>query len=329
MIEQRFAQIDGIEMHYVEAGRGPLVVLCHGFPECWYSWRAQIDALASAGYHVIAPDQRGYGQTEAPAPVEAYDLCYLAGDMVALVRSLGTEPATIVGHDWGAAVAWTSALLRPDLFHSVALLSVPYLAGLWGGPPPTSGMKLMCGDDKMFYQLYFQEPDQAEAELETDIRSSLVRMFTAAAGDAAPDKRWRFLFNRGETFMDSLPATDTLPPWLSEEDADYFTTQFSVSGFRGPLNWYRNLDRNAEVLAFLAGRLVEQPSLFIAGELDGVIQMYRDAFDSLESTMPALSKKVLIPGAGHWVQQERPAEVNRLLIEFLNANSGQNARAAG
>lgn len=326
MIRHYIKKLNGLDLHYAEAGEGPLVILCHGFPECWYSWRAQIEALSEAGYHVVAPDQRGYGQTSAPAAVEAYNLSYLAGDMVALVRHLDCGPATIVGHDWGAPVAWTTALLRPDLFPSIALLSVPYLPNLYGGPRPTDGMKAMCGADKMFYQLYFQQPEVAERELDADPKSALRRMFVAASGNAAPGKRWRFLFDRNERFVDSMPEPDSLPGWLTEADLDYFAAQFGRSGFRGPLNWYRNMDRNGELLAFLAGRRVEQPSLFIAGEKDGVIQMYRGAYDNLESTMPRLSKKVLLAGAGHWVQQERSAEVNDLLIEFLRANVADSRR---
>lgn len=316
-IRHKIAEINGIRMHYAESGEGPTVILCHGFPECWYSWRAQIEALAEAGYRVIAPDQRGYGQTERPEAIDAYDLCHLVSDIVALARAVGGGPVTIAGHDWGSPVAFTSALLRPDLFDSIALLSVPYLPKLWGGPKPTAGMRRMCGGSKMFYQLYFQDPGVAERELEEDVRSALLKMFVGASGDAAPGKKWRFLWDRGERFIDSIPLPDSLPPWLSEADLDYFTAQFQASGFRGPVNWYRNMDRNSEILAFLAGRKVEQPSLFVAGERDGVIKMYEDAYVNLEAAMPGLTKKVLLNGAGHWVQQERAAEVNELLVEFL------------
>src|SRR4051794_22348467 len=145
-ITHNFADVNGLRMHYAEAGSGPLVIFCHGFPESWYSWRSQIEAVAAAGFRAVAPDQRGYGQTSAPEAIEGYDLCHLAGDVVGLVRSLGCGPAVIVGHDWGAPVAWTSALLRPDLFRGVVLLSVPYLAKSWGGAPPTKGMTQLCGD---------------------------------------------------------------------------------------------------------------------------------------------------------------------------------------
>ncbi len=310
----------GVRIHYAEAGQGPLVLFCHGFPECWYSWRAQIEAVAAAGYRVIAPDQRGYGQSSIPEPIDAYDLCHLTSDIVALVRHLDAGPATIVGHDWGSVVTFTAALLRPDLFPAVALISVPYLSRLWGGPRPTDGMRRMCGDDGMFYQLYFQEPGIAEAEFEANPRDFLSRIFFAASGDAVKAQRpARMLFKRGERFIDALPQPEKLPPWLSRDDLDYFTDQFAHSGFRGPVNWYRNIDRNAENLAFLAGRLIEQPSLFIAGEYDGVLRMYPADYEMLAQTMPRLTKKVIVPGAGHWVQQERATEVNAALLEFLAA----------
>lgn len=305
-------------MHYVEAGSGPLVMLCHGFPESWYSWRHQIRALSAAGFRVVAPDQRGYGDTDAPGPVDCYDLCHLTGDIVGLMYDLGEKQAIIVGHDWGAAVAWTCALLRPDLFHSLALLSVPYLKNLWGGRRPTDAMRAMVGDSLNFYQLFFQEPDLAEAELEQDIQCSLLGMYASASAEAAPDKRWRSVFGRSERFIDTIPAPDELPSWLTEDDLQYYTQQFSKVGFRGPVNWYRNLDRNAESMAFLKNALIQQPSVFIAGEQDGVIGMYRGDFDALETTMPNLSSKTLIPGAGHWVQQEKPAEVTRILLDFCN-----------
>jgi pimeloyl-ACP methyl ester carboxylesterase len=162
-VNHRLIDTNGISMHIAEQGEGSLVVLCHGFPECWYPWRHQLPALAEAGYHVVAPDQRGYGGTSRPEPVEAYHTLQLTGDMVGLVRALGEERAIIVGHDWGAPVAWHCALLRPDMFHAVALLSVPYLMRSWTDLRPTEAMQRMAGEQE-FYQLYFQEPGQAEAE---------------------------------------------------------------------------------------------------------------------------------------------------------------------
>ena len=303
-------------MHVAEDGEGPLVVLCHGWPELWYSWRHQLKALAEAGYRVVAPDQRGYGKTDRPEAVEDYNILQLSGDIVGLVDALGETEAVIVGHDWGSGVAWFCALLRPDIFRAVVLLSVPYIRRSWMDICPTEAMKQAVGE-KEFYQLYFQEPGKAEAEFEADVRKTILTVLYSASGDVPPDKRWRFLFDKSETFLDCCTVPETLPAWLTEADLEFCTEEFKRTGFRGGLNWYRNLDRNWELTPFLSGAKIRQPSLFVAGEFDPVVTIYQQAFDSLEETMPGLTKKVLVPGAGHWIQQERPNEVNDLLIEFL------------
>jgi epoxide hydrolase A/B len=311
-----FIETNGIRMHYVESGKGPLVVLCHGFPESWYSWRHQIAALAEAGFRVVAPDQRGYGQTDRPAAVEAYSVLYLAGDIVGLINALGERSAAIVGHDWGAPVAWYSAQLRPDLFRAVGLLSVPYIAR--GQVSPGTIAKAVFGD-KIFYQEYFQQEGVAERDLERDVRASLMATFYSLSGDAAPNERWRYAFGRDESFLDSVVVPKKLPPWLSEADLDFFTGEFKRTGFRGALNWYRNIDRAWEMTGFLDGAKLAQPTLFVAGDKDAVVEFYAAAYQTLEANAPNLMKKVLLAGAGHWIQQERPAEVNQLLIEFLRS----------
>jgi pimeloyl-ACP methyl ester carboxylesterase len=240
--------------------------------------------------------------------------------MVGLIHALGEEKAAIIGHDWGSAVASTCALLRPDIFRAVGLLSVPYLQDFWSGPPPTDAMRRMLAAGHMFYQLYFQEPGRAEADLERNVRDSLVRMYNGASGGIAAEQQWRFVFSPSETLLDTLPSSGGLPSWLTEEDLVVFAKAFEESGFTGGLNWYRNLDRDRELLAFLAHSKIEQPSVFLAGSEDAVITMYRAALDGLEETIPHLRTKVLLPGAGHWVQQETPAEVNRLLLDFLAEN---------
>jgi len=311
-----FVETNGIRMHYVEAGKGPLVVLCHGFPESWYSWRYQISALAEAGFRVVAPDQRGYGQTDRPQAVDAYSLFHLAGDIVGLVNALKERTAAIVGHDWGAPAAWSSAQLRPDLFRAVGLLSVPYIPR--GPVRPGAIVKAIFGD-KVFYQEYFQEEGKAERELERDVRATMLATFYSLSGDAAPNERWRYAFGRGQGFLDSVTVPRRLPPWLSEADLDFFAGEFKRTGFRGGLNWYRNIDRMWELTGFLDGARLAQPTLFVAGDKDAVIEFYADAYQALEANAPNLAGKVLLPGAGHWVQQERPAEVNRLLIDFLRS----------
>jgi pimeloyl-ACP methyl ester carboxylesterase len=315
-ITHRLIDTNGIKMHISEQGEGSLVILCHGFPEIGYSWRHQLPALAEAGFHAVAPDQRGYGKTDCPESIEAYHIFQLVGDIVGLVHALGEEKAVIVGHDWGAPVAFHCALLRPDIFHSLILLSVPYSPRPWGGTRPTEAMKRMAGDMN-FYILYFQEPGKVEREMEANVREAMIKMLYTASGDPPPEKRWNFLFGKDQKFMDTSELPDTLPSWLTEQDINVFTEAFEHTGFRGGVNWYRNIDRNWEMTPFLSGAKIYQPSLFIAGEWDGVIVMNRRAFDQLEKNMPNLKQKILIPGAGHWVQQERPQEVNRLILEFL------------
>jgi pimeloyl-ACP methyl ester carboxylesterase len=312
----RKIETNGIKMQIAEQGKGPPVIMCHGFPELGYSWRHQLQALAEAGFHAVAPDQRGYGKTDCPEPIEAYNIFQLVGDMVGLVQALGEEKAVIVGHDWGAPVAIHSALLRPDIFHSLILLSVPFSPRSWGGVKPIEAMKKMAGNNH-FYIVYFQEPGKVEKELEEDIRETMVKALYSLSGDPPPDKRWNFIFDKGLRFSDSVHMPDTLPNWLTKEDVDVFAEAFQRTGFRGGVNWYRNIDRNWELTPFLSGAKIHQPSLFIAGELDGVIAMSRGAFDNLEKNMPNLKQKILIPGAGHWIQQERPREVNDLIIKFL------------
>jgi pimeloyl-ACP methyl ester carboxylesterase len=317
-ISHRFVETNSIQMHIAEKGKGPLVILCHGFPELWYSWRHQLVALGEAGFHAVAPDQRGYGQTDRPDPIEAYNIFQLAGDMVGLVKALGEEKAFIIGHDWGAVVAWHCALLRADIFPAIIALSVPFIPRSGGKTPPTEIMKKMSGE-QVFYQVYFQEPGRAEADMEADIRRTMRMTLYSLSGAPPPEKRWRFMLSKSERATDASSMPDVLPPWLTEQEVDYFTGEFQRTGFRGGLNWYRNIDRNWEMTPFLDGAKVGQPALFVAGEVDPVITLYRKAYDTLEKNVINLKRKVLMPGVGHWVNQERSVEVNDLIIKFLKA----------
>ena len=312
-MELRTIATNGIRMRIAEQGSGPLVLLLHGFPESWYSWRHQIPALAAAGFHAVAPDQRGYGGTDAPAAIESYDIHHLVGDAVGVLDALGQERAIVVGHDWGAPVAWHCALLHPKRFPAVAALSVPYVGRT--PLPPLEMFRMMAGD-RFFYILYFQEPGVAERELEADVRSTLRRFLYAASGDVTePLDFWRKPKNA--KFLDGLPDPKTLPSWLGEADLDYYTNEFRRAGFRGGLNWYRNFDRNWEQTPELAGAKVEQPALFVAGERDGVLAMVPP--EAMRELVPNLRQLLLLPGCGHWTQQERSAEVNAALIEFLES----------
>ncbi len=308
---------NGITMRIAEQGTGPLVLLLHGFPEGWYSWRHQLAALSAAGFRVVAPDQRGYGGTDKPEAIDAYDILTLTADVVGLVEALGENEAVVVGHDWGAPVAWHCGLLRPDVFRAVGLLSVPYLPRVWGEPRPTDLMRAMVPPGQVFYQLYFQEPGKAEADMEADTRRAMAMFLYAASGDATPEKRWRYVFGDSERLLDTGGLPDVLPAWLTEVDLDHWVAEFARGGFRGPLNWYRNLDRAWATTRFLCGAKLRQPVLFAAGDKDVVVEMYRPAVNALPHTCADLRVNELLPGAGHWVQQERPERVNELLLGFL------------
>jgi pimeloyl-ACP methyl ester carboxylesterase len=316
MINHQFVTTNGIKMHYAEAGSGPKVLLCHGFPELWFSWRHQIPALAEAGFHAIAPDMRGYGQTEAPGAVEAYDIFQLTGDLVGLVNSLGGEPVVIVGHDWGAWVTQVAALLRPDIFRAVALLSVPYLPR---GPIKPSQWEQQRFQGKIFYQQIFRS-EGSEKLFEADVRASITNALYSASGDPPPDQRWKFAMDPKD-MMNMMPPAPKQPSWIKKEEIDYMVTEFERSGFRGGLNYYRNVDRNWEMTPFLEGAKILQPTLFIAGDRDAVIDFAGEALAAMPYFVPNLTKSVILPGVGHWTQQESPEEVNRLLIEFLRESA--------
>ena len=315
-IAHRFVETNGIRMHIAEAGEGPLVVMCHGFPESWYSWRHQLTALAEAGFHAVAPDQRGYGQTDKPEAIEAYTQLHLVGDIVGLLDALDEEQAVVAGHDWGAPVAWNASVLRPDRFRGVIGLSVPHNA--WARKiPPTEGMKQRFGD-RFFYQLYFQEPGKAEAELEADVRRTMRMLLYAASGDTPPGDGLGSL-PKTATFLEGLADPgDELPDWLSEADLDFFTGEFEQAGFRGGLNWYRNIDRNWELMAAFNGKKVTPPALFVTGDRDLVVAIAGPGFlDRLRESAPNLRDALMLPGVGHWTQQEAPEAVNEAMIGFL------------
>jgi pimeloyl-ACP methyl ester carboxylesterase len=312
----RFVETNGIRMHVAEAGSGPLVVMCHGFPESWYSWRHQLTALADAGFHAVAPDMRGYGQTDRPAQIDQYSMLHLVGDVVGLLDALGEPTALVVGHDWGAGVAWNAALMRPDRFRGVACLSVPYRPR--GGVRPTTGMPQTA--DAVFYQLYFQEPGIAEAELERDPRKAIRNMLFGASGDA-PKSGSLGMVPRGGGFLDALAAPSALPAWLSEADIELYSAEFTRTGFRGALNWYRNIDRNWELLAPFRGAKITVPALYVAGSSDLVVGFpgMDRIIASLKDIVPNLRGTIMLPGCGHWTQQERPGEVSSALIDFARS----------
>lgn len=314
-VDHRTIKANGIDIHLAEAGRGTPVILCHGFPETWYSWRHQIAALAKAGYRAIAMDMRGFGETSAPEPVDVYTMLHLVGDVVGVLDALELPKAAIVGHDWGAPVAWNTALMRPDRVSGVAGLSVPYTPR-----SSTSFLQAMRarGNDG-FYMLYFQQRDIPEAELSRDIGLTLRRMFYALSGDPPESKRWKPIVPDGSTFLESLADTETLPAWLSQHDLDAYAESYRRSGFRGGLNWYRNVDRNTELLAPFDGARIAVPALFIGGKRDAVVAWSEPSIRRLPSVLDDWRGTVLVEHAGHWVQQEAPAEVNDALLQFLKS----------
>ncbi|MET9902439.1 alpha/beta hydrolase [Streptomyces sp. NPDC006446] len=302
-------------IHLVEQGVGPLVLLVHGFPESWYSWRHQLPVLAAAGYRAVAMDVRGYGRSSKPEDTAAYRMLDLIEDNVAVVRALGEETAVIVGHDWGSTIAANSALVRPDVFRAVGLLSVPYAPP--GGPRPSEVFARMGGDEE-FYISYFQEPGRAEAEIEPDVRGWLAGFYAALSArtmpaPGAPDPHF---VSSGGTLRDRFPA-GRLPTWLSEDDLDFYAGEFERTGPAGALNRYRNMDRDWEDLAGFNGKPITQPSLFLGGALDASTTWMAEAIQAYPTTLPGLVSSHILDGCGHWIQQERREEVNGILTGWL------------
>ncbi|MXP27223.1 alpha/beta fold hydrolase [Porphyrobacter algicida] len=298
------------------SGDGELVILVHGFPESWYSWRHQLGPLADAGYTACAIDVRGYGQSDKPHPVDAYAMEHIVGDLVELAKQLQPDaPAILVGHDWGAPIVWNSALTNPDRFRAVAGLSVPF-AGVPSRPFTETFREHFTAKGRFFYQEYFQEPGVAEAEAEPDPRRFVETMMYSISGDVPQGNYWDKPL--GATFLEGLPEPVSMP-WLTEADLDFYEAEFKVSGFRGPLNRYRNHERDFKWLRNFAGKLIQQPSLFIGGDRDPATTLFgavEDPVGMMRLFAPQVEGHIL-PGCGHWTQQERPEAVNRLLLDWV------------
>ena len=313
-ISHKTIKTNGISMHVAEAGSGLPILFSHGFPELWYSWRHQMEALAAAGFRAIAPDQRGYGGTDAPAEIEAYSMHHLIGDLTGLLDALELERAVVVGHDWGGIVAWQTALLAPHRVERVVGINTPFFPRF--PMRPTTAMRAMA-QGNFHYVLYFQTPGVAEAELDAQVRRTLRGFFQP------PDRaRLEDLLSAGPAAMG--PAVggllDRLPDaphgdFLTPADFEVYATTFEKTGFRGGLNWYRNFDRNWETTGYLSGAKVQQPALMITAELDPVLRPELAA--GMDAWVPNLRRTHLVADCGHWTQQEKPEEVNRVLLEFL------------
>src|SRR5262245_33567766 len=328
---QRMIKTNGISLNVAELGEGPLVLLCHGFPESWYSWRRQLDALAAAGFHAVAPDMRGYGKSDRPEAIDQYTILHLIGDLVGLLDALEAPTAVIVGHDWGAAIAWQAARLRSDRFRAVASLSVPLRPR--GPARPTSVMPQTA--DAQFYQLYFQEPGVAEAEMERDPRVTVLSSLYGISGEGAA--AFRAAVARGDkvgtpgmvprngSWLREPVLPPVLPGWLTDADINFYADEFKRTGFRGPLNYYRNLDRNWELMAAFTGLTVRVPALFVAGDHDMVMAAppgIEQHLANLRQFVPTLRDVRILPGCGHWTQQARPGEVSSAIIDFIRGLPG-------
>lgn len=313
----RYIESNGIRMRIAEMGEGPLVLLVHGWPESWYSWRHQLPALAAAGFRAVAPDMRGYGKSDKPEPVEAYDIHHVTGDLVGILDALGEKTAMLVGHDWGAIVTWQAMLLHPERFTALVAMSVPYSGR--GTQSLVQTLRQSIGDN-FFYILYFQEPGVAEKEFDADPRGILSRLYLS------PDSpRERPVVTDPKRaaggWIPRLGAPKGLPEWLTQADLDYYVNEFTAAGFRGGINYYRNFHRNWETTPQLSDAKVTAPVLFIAGEKDTVIRgASADALRaSMKNAVPGLRDVILFPGAGHWIQQERAAETNKAMVDFLSS----------
>lgn len=320
-ITERTLSANGIDLHLAEAGEGPVVLLCHGFPELAFSWRHQIAGLAAAGYRVIAPDMRGYGQTTQPADVDAYSVDRIAGDLHGILDDVGADQAVFVGHDWGAEIVWNLSVLYPERMAAVAGLSIPFRPR--PSIRPTEMWRNLFGDN-FFYILYFQEPGVADAELNADPASTIRKFIAVGAGDAldlgedgTPDMATvaqRMFASDGDGLLDRFPDLSGTPRWMTDADVEVFVENYARTGFTGGINYYRNFDRNWELLEPVAGAKVAMPAAFITGSNDVGSFMPMPG----EEWVPDLRINATVQGAGHWLHQERPDEVNRLLVEFLS-----------
>mgnify|MGYP002865716850 FL=1 len=315
-ISFRYIETNGIRMRLATMGdSGPLVIMAHGWPESWYSWRHQIKAVAEAGYRVVAPDMRGYGGTDAPPDVEDYDIVTIAADIVGIVDAYGEDQAILIGHDWGSIVAWNTVLLHPERFSALVAMSVPYSGR--AAESPLVSWRNAYGDN-FYYILYHQEPGVAEAEYDADPRGILSRLYLSPDSPRHPPQVTDRHRSAGG-WIPRLGAPVGLPDWLTEEDLDYFVKQFSAAGFRGGVNYYRNFHRNWEITPQLANARVTVPTLFIAGENDVVIAGASQGRleGAMRRVVDDLRGVILLPEAGHWIQQELPEETNAALLEFL------------
>lgn len=320
--QHRSIKVNGINLHYVEAGKGPLLVLVHGFPETWYSWRHQIPYLVKAGYRVVVPDMRGYGESSKPTDVEAYTVSLLVGDLVSLVQAAGEKEAAIIGHDWGGVTSWYAALMRPDMFRAVVVMGAPFT-------PPMQlpeGVKLLDAVAARSgglnnYRVAFGTSPDIDAQLNSNVAQNLRAMLYTFSGDVVKDgvrqQGWAGVYPKDQTFTAQLNQPASLPAWLTEADLSVYTQGLGEAGFTPGLSYYRNLNRLPALLAPYMGKPITQPALYMYGEYDTISGNTEDALKLIRASVPGLKDIVQVAGKGHWLQQEAPQEVNETLRKFL------------
>jgi pimeloyl-ACP methyl ester carboxylesterase len=315
-ITHRKIQTNGINMHIAETGKGFPVVFLHGFAELWYSWRHQLPAIAAAGFHAVAPDLRGFGQTDAPPEVESYSTKNRAADIIGLLDALNAEKCVLVGNDWGSGLAWALSQLYPERVAAMFHLNIAYAPR--GDEPPTASIAKFAKGHFNF-ALHFQKPGVAEREFEKDVKASMRRFLYAFSGETPPGVT-EYLFMQkpaDRDVLEGMPEPEKLPDWLSEADLDYYAKEYSRTGFRSPLNMYRNMDRDWQELPQVGMGEVKQPVLFMGGKKDPSV-VYAP-FDPMIRAVARLRKIIFLENCGHWIQQERVETVNQELIEFLKS----------
>jgi len=313
----RILKTDVLDFHILEAGEGPLVLMLHGFPDLAAGWTQQIGAVAAAGYHVVAPDLRGYGGTGGPDDANAYSMATLVGDIVAIVEALDGERAVVIGHDWGAALAWQCALLRPDMFQAVMALSVPFQARRSNGPP-TEVMRYLSEREGLG-ELYLSsfKAEQAHEMLDADPESALRKIFWSFDGATAAEDRSTGFHPQGGNLLDTISEEAVLPPWMTPEHFANYVVAFQQGGFRRPVHWYRQIDDNWHRSRWMQGCKVQVPACYMVGEHDPTRHYMERNEAELARWVPKLVRSTVVPGAGHWLQQERPDTVNEAILGFL------------
>ncbi|XP_059625649.1 uncharacterized protein LOC132268816 [Cornus florida] len=312
-IEHRNISVNGITMHVAEIGEGPAVLFLHGFPELWYTWRHQMLSLSSSGYRAIAPDLRGYGDTDAPPSAASYTAFHIVGDLLGLLDALGLDQVFLVGHDWGAFIAWYFCMFRPDRIRALVNLSIAFHPR---NPSikPTDSMRAFLGDD--YYMCRFQEPGEAEEEFAQVDTAKLIKSFLSTRNPVP------FCVPKEIGLGNFFETPDTLPSWLTQEDVNYFASKFNQKGFTGGLNYYRAIDQNWELTAPWTGIQIQVPVKFIVGDLDSTYNtpgvkdyIHKGGF---KKDVPLLQEVVVMEGVAHFINQEKPEEISAHIYDFIN-----------